>query len=120
MRIVASLPPWLVPGRWSHPGWSRRSSSPHRQRPVPLGQTGRDDPRPAGNCQLSNANLLYTFAVRIITLNVNGIRSAASKGFFDWARRQRADAEATVVAGRDGGRETRSTPEVGDAVVAAL
>ena len=29
--------------------------------------------------------------MRIITLNVNGIRSAASKGFFDWARRQRAD-----------------------------
>jgi exodeoxyribonuclease-3 len=36
-------------------------------------------------------NLLYTFAVRIITLNVNGIRSAASKGFFDWLKRQRAD-----------------------------
>jgi exodeoxyribonuclease III len=29
--------------------------------------------------------------VRIITLNVCGIRSAASKGFFAWARRQRAD-----------------------------
>jgi exodeoxyribonuclease-3 len=35
--------------------------------------------------------LIYTFAVRIITLNVNGIRSAANKGFFDWVRRQRAD-----------------------------
>jgi exodeoxyribonuclease-3 len=29
--------------------------------------------------------------VRIISANVNGIRSAASKGFFDWLRRQRAD-----------------------------
>jgi len=29
--------------------------------------------------------------VRIITLNVCGIRSAAAKGFFSWARRQRAD-----------------------------
>jgi exodeoxyribonuclease III len=29
--------------------------------------------------------------VRIITLNVCGIRSAAAKGFFNWARRQRAD-----------------------------
>jgi exodeoxyribonuclease-3 len=29
--------------------------------------------------------------MRIITLNVNGIRSAAGKGFFDWLRRQRAD-----------------------------
>jgi exodeoxyribonuclease-3 len=37
------------------------------------------------------ANLLYTFAVRIITLNVNGIRSAAQKGFFEWLKRQAAD-----------------------------
>src|SRR5205085_7201401 len=29
--------------------------------------------------------------VRIITANVNGIRSAQSKGFFDWFRAQRAD-----------------------------
>lgn len=29
--------------------------------------------------------------MRIITLNVNGIRSAARKGFFTWLRRQRAD-----------------------------
>lgn len=29
--------------------------------------------------------------MRIITLNLNGIRSAASKGFFDWMRRQNAD-----------------------------
>jgi exodeoxyribonuclease III len=29
--------------------------------------------------------------MRIITLNVCGIRSAAAKGFFAWARRQRAD-----------------------------
>ena len=29
--------------------------------------------------------------MRVITLNVNGIRSAASKGLFDWLRRQRAD-----------------------------
>ncbi|HVF35857.1 MAG TPA: exodeoxyribonuclease III [Candidatus Saccharimonadia bacterium] len=29
--------------------------------------------------------------MRIITANVNGIRSAASKGFFDWMARQRAD-----------------------------
>jgi exodeoxyribonuclease-3 len=29
--------------------------------------------------------------MRVITLNVNGIRSAASKGFFDWLRRQKAD-----------------------------
>jgi len=29
--------------------------------------------------------------MRVITLNVNGIRSAASKGMFDWLRHQRAD-----------------------------
>jgi exodeoxyribonuclease-3 len=29
--------------------------------------------------------------MRIITINVNGIRSAASKGFFEWLRHQRAD-----------------------------
>jgi exodeoxyribonuclease-3 len=29
--------------------------------------------------------------MRIITLNANGIRSAASKGLFDWFKRQRAD-----------------------------
>jgi exodeoxyribonuclease-3 len=29
--------------------------------------------------------------VRIVTLNANGIRSAASKGFLDWMKRQRAD-----------------------------
>ena len=29
--------------------------------------------------------------MRIITLNVNGIRSAAGKGLFDWLRRQQAD-----------------------------
>ena len=30
-------------------------------------------------------------AMRIITINVNGIRSAASKGFFKWLARQKAD-----------------------------
>ncbi len=29
--------------------------------------------------------------MRIITLNANGIRSAATKGVFDWLRRQQAD-----------------------------
>lgn len=29
--------------------------------------------------------------MRIISLNANGIRAAARKGFFDWLRRQRAD-----------------------------
>ena len=29
--------------------------------------------------------------MRIVTLNLNGIRSAAAKGFFDWMRRQNAD-----------------------------
>lgn len=29
--------------------------------------------------------------MRVITLNVNGLRSAARKGFFEWMRRQRAD-----------------------------
>lgn len=29
--------------------------------------------------------------MRIITANLNGIRSAASKGFFDWLKRQNAD-----------------------------
>jgi exodeoxyribonuclease-3 len=29
--------------------------------------------------------------MRIITLNLNGIRAAASKGFFDWLKRQGAD-----------------------------
>ena len=29
--------------------------------------------------------------MRIITLNANGIRSAANKGFFDWMHRQNAD-----------------------------
>ena len=29
--------------------------------------------------------------MRVVTLNVNGIRSAANKGFYDWMRRQGAD-----------------------------
>lgn len=29
--------------------------------------------------------------MRVVTLNVNGIRSATNKGFFDWMRRQDAD-----------------------------
>ena len=29
--------------------------------------------------------------MRIVSLNVNGIRAAARKGFFDWLPRQRAD-----------------------------
>jgi len=29
--------------------------------------------------------------MRIVTLNANGIRSAARKGFFDWMARQDAD-----------------------------
>jgi exodeoxyribonuclease-3 len=29
--------------------------------------------------------------MRLITLNVNGLRSAAKKGFFEWMKRQRAD-----------------------------
>jgi exodeoxyribonuclease-3 len=33
----------------------------------------------------------YHAAVRIITLNVNGIRSAAKKGAFDWLAKQDAD-----------------------------
>ena len=40
------------------------------------------DARPAGS---------YTHRVRVITANLNGIRSAASKGFFAWLSRQRAD-----------------------------
>jgi exodeoxyribonuclease-3 len=35
--------------------------------------------------------ILYLAAMRIITANLNGIRSAASKGFFDWLKRQNAD-----------------------------
>src|SRR5512135_2993233 len=38
------------------------------------------------------APLLYTARpMRIITLNANGIRSAARKGFFDWLATQDAD-----------------------------
>ena len=29
--------------------------------------------------------------MRIVTLNANGIRSAASKGFLPWMKRQKAD-----------------------------
>ena len=29
--------------------------------------------------------------MRVITLNLNGIRSASSKGFFDWMKHQNAD-----------------------------
>ena len=32
-----------------------------------------------------------SLSLRIVTLNANGIRSAASKGFLDWMKRQRAD-----------------------------
>jgi exodeoxyribonuclease-3 len=40
----------------------------------------------------SMACVLYTARpMRIITLNANGIRSAARKGFFDWLERQDAD-----------------------------
>lgn len=41
--------------------------------------------------------------MRIITINVNGIRSAASKGFFEWMRRQEADVVCV--------QETRAHPE---------
>lgn len=34
---------------------------------------------------------VYNAAMRIITANLNGVRSAASKGFFTWLSRQRAD-----------------------------
>ena len=34
--------------------------------------------------------------MRIITLNANGIRAAARKGFFDWMARQAADEFATL------------------------
>ena len=37
------------------------------------------------------ARTLYCATMRIITLNANGIRSAARKGFFDWLQRQDAD-----------------------------
>ena len=30
-------------------------------------------------------------AMRIITINVNGIRAAERKGFFDWLKKQNAD-----------------------------
>ena len=36
----------------------------------------------------ANATVLE---MRVVTLNLNGIRSAAAKGFFDWLRRQDAD-----------------------------
>ena len=29
--------------------------------------------------------------MRIVSFNANGIRSAASKGFFDWFKKQKAD-----------------------------
>jgi hypothetical protein len=38
--------------------------------------------------------------MRIITLNVNGLRSAASKGFGAWMRRQRADIPEIDALGR--------------------
>jgi exodeoxyribonuclease III len=41
--------------------------------------------------------------MRVITLNLNGIRSAASKGFFQWMRRQEADVVCV--------QETRAHPE---------
>src|SRR5215218_2037945 len=34
---------------------------------------------------------LYCAAMRIISLNANGIRSAARKGFFEWLQEQDAD-----------------------------
>ena len=34
---------------------------------------------------------VQSVSMRIITANVNGVRSAASKGFFTWVNRQRAD-----------------------------
>lgn len=35
--------------------------------------------------------ILTILLMRIITINVNGIRAAARKGFFDWLKKQRAD-----------------------------
>ena len=40
---------------------------------------------------MSTVTRRYTGHMRIITANLNGIRSAASKGFFTWLSRQRAD-----------------------------
>ena len=49
--------------------------------------------------------------MRIITANLNGIRSAASKGFFDWLKRQRAD---VVCVQEIKAQEPDLTPEMHD------
>jgi hypothetical protein len=41
--------------------------------------------------QVDQRSLQRLETMRIITSNLNGIRSAATKGFFDWMRRQNAD-----------------------------
>ncbi len=55
-------------------------------------------PAPAGDyhtrCQRPDADpstAHYRADMRVITLNANGIRAAARKGFFDWLSRQEAD-----------------------------
>jgi exodeoxyribonuclease-3 len=47
--------------------------------------------------------------MRIITLNLNGIRSAASKGFFDWLKRQNAD---VVCVQETKAQQQQLTPEM--------
>ena len=51
-------------------------------------------PKEAGGAAILTtfANTIGTLAVRFITANLNGIRSASNKGFFDWLPQQQADA----------------------------
>ena len=55
--------------------------------------------------------------MRVITLNVNGIRSAANKGLFRWLAAQRAEHRHPVEIGRRPGagqlREGRAAPAGG-------
>src|SRR5687768_17288665 len=51
--------------------------------------------------------------LRIITLNLNGIRSAARKGFFDWLRGMRADVVCVQELKCHAGDLTRELMHVG-------
>src|SRR5688572_5578806 len=80
-------------------------NSPKRSTPVPMAKATKSRRKASGSPggrvagadtfmrlveRLRLAAILPTF-MRIITLNVNGLRSAAGKGFMPWLRRQRPD-----------------------------
>src|SRR5450755_1973912 len=75
--------------RVDHPARARLLFGARRCHRAPLAVNAMK----AGFCRVrqQRAPAVIMDAVRIITVNVNGVRAAATKGLFDWLQEQRAD-----------------------------